>query len=82
MSNWREIDLHNQTMRNLSKLVGKTITEIVCNEEDPPTYGLVCGNERGKVTIAWIQTDEEGNGSGHLEIEEHDLSKINLTSKT
>jgi hypothetical protein len=45
------------------KLVGKKVTRVIREEE---IYGLVFDDE----TVTWILQDPEGNGPGHLEIQE------------
>ena len=51
------------------KLVDKKIKCIV-QDGDPEGFGPTFGLEFTDGTIAWIQSDEEGNGAGFLEIED------------
>jgi hypothetical protein len=61
----------DSTVNRLAQLVGKTITGICHDDGADPTlggekiYGLVFDDE----TIAWILTDPEGNGPGHIDIQ-------------
>ena len=61
----------DQTISYLTQLVGKKITGVCHDNGSDPTlegekiYGLVCEDD----TIAWILTDPEGNGPGHIDIQ-------------
>ena len=51
-------------------LVGGTITGVVLSP-DHKEYGFTVKCRDGKSRIAWVMSDEEGNGTGFLEITEH-----------
>jgi hypothetical protein len=60
------------TFEHLEQLIGFTVTRIVKAEDDEYTegsYGLVLEKD-GKKKQAWIDQDPEGNGPGHLDIED------------
>lgn len=51
-------------------LIGGTITGVVLSP-DHEEYGFTVRCRDGKSRIAWVMSDEEGNGTGFLEIAEH-----------
>lgn len=55
---------NDYTIKHLKQLVGKKVTG-VCVDQDGEMYGLVF---TGGV-VAWIMCDPEGNGPGHLDID-------------
>ena len=54
--------------RQAQQLVGAKV-ESVCHTEDYGSFGLKL-RRGGKVLIVWVDCDPEGNGPGHLNIEE------------
>lgn len=61
--------------KHLSKLLGGTITEIVCDDFDEtleeygePLYALIVTMPSGKQLQVTILQDPEGNGAGFLDI--------------
>ena len=60
--------------KHYGQLVGYKITDIA-RDDNPdggdPFVGLVLAHKNGhKEKIAWILMDPEGNGAGHLDIQE------------
>ena len=55
-------------------LVGGTITGAVLSP-DREEYGFTVRCRDGKTRIAWVMSDEEGNGTGYIEIAEHQNQK-------
>lgn len=55
-------------------LVGGTITNAILstNREE---YGFQVMCRDGKTQVVWVMSDEEGNGTGFLEISEHQNQK-------
>ena len=61
-------------VKHLSQLIGKTIKDIARDGGDDYTeecFGLIMNDG----TIAWVMSDEEGNGSGHLHIDDTEVRK-------
>lgn len=59
----REIQQINQ------HLTGTIITGAI--ESESGSFGLLCSNPKTQKTLkVWVDCDPEGNGPGHLEIEE------------
>ena len=54
---------------NYSRIVGKTIKRIV-NDGDETGLGPIFGLEFTDGTVAWIIRDEEGNGTGFIDIQD------------
>ena len=55
-------------VRQAQQLVG-AVVESVCHTQDFSSFGLrLQGN--GKTVVAWVDCDPEGNGPGHLNLEE------------
>jgi hypothetical protein len=55
-------------VRQAQQLVGCTV-EAICHTEDFGSFGLTL--RRGRKTLnVWVDCDPEGNGPGHLNIEE------------
>ena len=50
------------------RLVGFTV-EGVCHAEDGESFGLTLQRGKQRLTV-WVDCDPEGNGPGHLAIEE------------
>ena len=66
------------TEKHLLQLVGyKVVGLVVSPAQDymEETYGLRL-QKNGKQSIAWILSDEEGNGAGHLDIVPLDKEKL------
>jgi|GEM_PF-1395728 len=55
-------------------LVGGTITDAILST-DREEYGFSVRCRDGKTQIVWVMSDEEGNGTGFLEISEHQNQK-------
>ncbi len=55
-------------------LVGGTITNAILSP-DREEYGFKVTCRDGKTRIVWVMSDEEGNGTGFLEITEHQNQK-------
>lgn len=49
-------------------LIGFTV-EGVCHMEDDESFGLTLRRGKERLTV-WVDSDPEGNGPGHLAIEE------------
>jgi len=43
--------------------------EIVGTAQDGESFGLKIKLPSGKIVVAWVDTDPEGNGPGHLSIQ-------------
>ena len=55
-------------VRQAQQLVGFTV-ESICHTEDFTSFGLTL--RRGRKTLnVWVDCDPEGNGPGHLNVEE------------
>ena len=50
------------------RLVGFTV-EGVCHTEDGESFGLTLRREKKRMNV-WVDCDPEGNGPGHLALEE------------
>jgi hypothetical protein len=67
--------MHKAIQANLNQLIGFTVTGIAEDAGDPATEFddsmpcLVLENDEGKQILAFISSDEEGNGPGHLMLE-------------
>ena len=55
-------------VRQVQTLVGARLVA-VCNTPDFSSFGLKL-RMPGKTVVAWVDCDPEGNGPGHLNIEE------------
>lgn len=64
--------MENWIKKHYGQLVGYKITDIAIDGKDnadEPWIGLVL-EKRKKEKVAWILMDPEGNGTGHLDIQE------------
>ena len=64
--------MENWIKKHYGQLVGYKITAIAIDGKDnadEPWIGLVL-EKRKKEKVAWILMDPEGNGTGHLDIQE------------
>jgi len=52
-----------------ARLLGKTISGIVKDDSDE-SFGVIYGLRLDSGEIAWVLTDPEGNGPGHIDIME------------
>lgn len=55
-------------------LVGGTITNAILST-DREEYGFAVRCRDGKPRVVWVMSDPEGNGTGFLEITEHQEKK-------
>jgi hypothetical protein len=55
-------------IKQAKRLVGFTV-EGVCHTEDGASFGLALRRGKERLNV-WVDCDPEGNGPGHLQIEE------------
>lgn len=60
--------MNNYMLGHLKQLIGGNIIGL-CEDKESDIQGLVV-NKGGKIIHVWILCDAEGNGAGHLDIEE------------
>jgi len=60
--------------KHLAQLVGRTVIGLAMDNSDP--YGTVWALRLSGGKIAWIQQDPEGNGPGHLSIEDEAATAV------
>ena len=68
-------DDHKYMLEHLDPIIGTGIVGIAVDDEtfSEPCYALrVKKSKNGPVKLVWIMCDPEGNGPGHLNIEDEE----------
>lgn len=64
---------HAYMQRHIAPLIGGTIVQLVASDgesHEQDVFGIEVRKPDGKTVVAWILCDPEGNGPGHLDIQE------------
>lgn len=61
--------------KHLKQLIGGKIEALVEDPDDDEYLGLAVRMPTGKLKIVWPLRDPEGNGPGHLDIQDNEVTR-------